>query len=32
MRQTYVLDDAIFMENDKADMLYFILSGKVAML
>ena len=31
-RMTYVLDDFIFLEKDKAEMQYFILQGKVAML
>lgn len=31
-KMTYVLDDFIFIEKDKAEMQYFIINGKVAML
>jgi hypothetical protein len=29
---SYIQDDFIFMEKDKADCMYFIITGKVAMI
>ena len=30
--RTYVIDDIIFMERDKAESFYYIIEGKVAMI
>lgn len=29
---TYVADDFLFMEKDRAEYIYFIIQGKVAMI
>lgn len=31
-RATYVVDDFLFVENDKAEFIYYIESGKIAMI